>query len=109
MALEQLAAGKLLEHAQHSRCPVLAVIVRPNGTPSRSLLASFAALEESALDGIEAVQVDMDEDPEVMNQLRVAYEPELILFDQGRIIERTDGDMNSRAVASFIKHALSLR
>jgi thioredoxin-like negative regulator of GroEL len=109
MALERLAAGQLLGRAKSSDAPLLAAIVRPAKAPSKTLLDALGALGREDTQGVKMVQIDMDEDPSVMDQLRVAYEPELILFDQGRVLERTDGAMSTEDVASFLKHALSLR
>ena len=87
----------------------MAAIVREKAAPSSALLTALGALPAQTLDLVDVVQVDIDEAPTVMDELRVSYEPELLLFEAGRIVERSDGEMDAAQVASFVEHALAPR
>lgn len=104
--MRTLPAAKLEQLIDSSTRPVVVCVTRKGAASSRALLDAAAQLAPELGQRFELVQVDMDADPGRMDALRIAREPELLLYAGGRIFERTEGAMSAAQLAAFLEHAL---
>ncbi len=93
------------------RALLAACFTRQDHAPSQALLAALEAMPDEIAGRVESVKIDIDADAgadaETIDELRIFKVPELILFGaDGRIVERTEGEMNAEQVAELFTYVL---
>ena len=106
MAIARLAAKKLIGKGEGAQKPLIAAIVRRGAAPSDALLKELEGISAETRGRVDVVAVDLDEDKAVMDELRVTAEPEIILWADGRIVERSEGEMTAEQVDALVAHTL---
>lgn len=107
MAVARLAAKQLKSKAEAAKKPLLVALVRKGAAPSEALLKALDAISPDTRGAVDIVAVDLDEAPEVMDDLRVSYEPEILLYAGGRIVERSEGEKTAEQVDDLVAYTLS--
>ncbi len=87
--------------------PVIVAITRRRARPAEELARALSALPKDLAARIDTLGVDADEEPRLCDELRVKKIPELLVFVDGRLVERAAGALDPIEAASFIEDALA--
>lgn len=99
----------LSERVRQDRDPLAVCFVRRGDRPSEELLASLERLAGEFSGRLELGRVDIDADPALMDALRVFKVPELIVYADGRIVERSEGSLDVDQGRQLLEYALAGR
>lgn len=87
--------------------PVVVVVTRKRQRPAEDLVRAVSSLPASLAARVDAVAIDVDDEPRLCDELRVRRVPELHVWVDGRLVERTEGALDAIEAASFVEDALA--
>jgi thioredoxin-like negative regulator of GroEL len=87
--------------------PVVVAVTRRRARPAEELSRALSALPAHLAARIDTLGVDADSEPRLCDELRVRLIPELLVFVDGRLVERAAGALDPIEAASFIEDALA--
>lgn len=121
-ALPRVPAAEVASRGAAADEPWLVALVRPAlpgaggpdpddaaTTASAHLLAALRELAGGWQSRVGFGWADVDEAPAAMDDLRVFHVPELLLYADGRLLERGEGEMTPTHLAAWLEHALARR
>lgn len=76
--------------------------------PCRLMSPTVEAMASKYSDQLKIVKMEVDPNPETVAQCQVEGVPALRLFQQGKLIEATEGVMNKQKLESFLSPYLSV-
>lgn len=87
--------------------PVLVYFWAPWCGPCRLMSPAVEAVASQYGDQLKVVKMEVDPNPEAVAQCQVEGVPALRLFQQGKVIEATEGVMNKQKLESFLRPYVS--
>jgi thioredoxin 1 len=87
--------------------PVLVYFWAPWCGPCRLMSPAVEAVASQYGDQLKVVKMEVDPNPEAVAKYQVEGVPALRLFQQGEVIEATEGAMNKQKLESFLSNYLS--
>lgn len=118
-SLSRVPAAEVAARGDAARAPWLVALVRADAAAadaddagaaaSGHLLEALRALAGDWQSRVGFAWADVDEAPAAMDDLRVFHVPELLLFADGRLLERGEGELSPSQLAAWLEHALGRR
>ena len=106
-AANYIKAAQLEQRVANEAKPLLVCFTRKNFAPAERLLGALSALPAEWEQKLTRVCIDVDEDPERMDALRVFKIPEMMLYASGRIVERSEGEQDLESLQAWLNYTLS--
>lgn len=75
--------------------------------PCRLMAPAVEAVASEYSDRLKVVKMEVDPNPEAVAQCQVEGVPALRLFQDGKVIEATEGAMNKQKLESFLNSCLA--
>lgn len=87
--------------------PVVVVVAQKRQRFAEELVRAVSAMPHDVKSRVEAVAIDVDDEPRLCDELRVRRVPELLVFVDGKLVQRTEGVLDPTEAASFVEDALA--
>lgn len=105
--ISYMKAAQLAKTVASAPKPLLVCFTRRDFAPSDRLRTALHALPAAWEQKLSRICIDVDEDPETMDALRVFKVPEMMLYANGRVVERAEGEHDVEALESWLHDSLS--
>lgn len=102
-----IKAAQLEQRVASESKPLLVCFTRKDFAPAERLLTALSGLPAEWEEKLTRVCIDVDEDPERMDSLRVFKIPELMLYASGRVVERSEGEQDLESLQAWLRYSLS--
>jgi thioredoxin 1/thioredoxin 2 len=83
--------------------PILVDFWAPWCGPCRMVAPELEKLAQDWKGRVSVIKVNTDEKPEITNQYQITGIPTLILFKDGKVVQRTSGAMKSEAMKKLFE------
>jgi thioredoxin-like negative regulator of GroEL len=104
--VDRVRAKDLKGRISGAQRPLVACFTRAGSAPSDTLATALEAIRPDLAERVDRVRVDMDEDKALMDELRIFKVPELFVYAEGQIVERTEGEMSTEQVEELLDYVL---
>ena len=104
--LEALKDGKVQPYLSGSNVPTVLFFFHKKSKPSRTMLPVLEEVAESYTEMVRFAQLDIDENPQTVNQYGILTLPSYLVFKNGKLTDRFTGVRTKDKFTERIEEAL---